>query len=136
MMLDCQGEHYVKIPHVLKAAGRYVKRHRAPIHEVSRAFSIRPKDFEDINPVRFGQKWSPRITIQIPSSRSGVLEAEKSIQADVRVYLDGSGIDGDIGAAAVLCRNSEMKVTLRKHLGSADRQFSRRRWLGCRSPQS
>jgi len=49
------------------------------------------------------------------------LEAATWIQADVRVYSDGSGMDGDIGAATVLYRNGEMKAILKRHLGSEDR---------------
>jgi len=45
--------------HVSKAVGRYVKRHRAMLHEVTHAFGIRPGDFEVVNPVRHGPKWRP-----------------------------------------------------------------------------
>ena len=35
--------------------------------------------------------------------------------ADVRTYLDGSGIGGGVGAVVVLYRNGEEKKVLRMH---------------------
>ena len=37
---------------IRKAAGRYVKRHRALLHEILHSFDIQPKDYEDIAPLR------------------------------------------------------------------------------------
>ena len=37
--------------HMWKAAGRYVKRHRVPLHEVLHGFGIRPGDYEDVEPM-------------------------------------------------------------------------------------
>jgi len=59
--------------------------------------------------------------MQVPASRLAAIEAAGAVQADVRVFSDGSGIDGNIGAATVLYRDREVKAILRKHLGREDR---------------
>src|SRR5882724_3545428 len=89
--------------HVLWASGRYVKRHRASMKS------------------RYSDRTASRTSVQSgsgpngarihrpnPPSKPAALEAATWIQADVRVYSDGSGMDGDIGAATVLHRNGEM----------------------------
>ena len=59
--------------------------------------------------------------MEIPASRVAAIEAAQAVQADVKVFSDGLGIDGNIGAATVLYKNGEVKSILRKQLGSADR---------------
>ena len=54
----------------------------------------------------------------MPASREYVIEEVGETCADVRTYLDGSGIGGGIGAVAVLYRNREEKKVLRMHLGT------------------
>src|SRR5882724_9769399 len=45
--------------HVQKATGRFIKQHRALVHEVLHAFDIWPANFEKIKPVRCDSKWEP-----------------------------------------------------------------------------
>ncbi|QRV87101.1 hypothetical protein RhiJN_15119 [Ceratobasidium sp. AG-Ba] len=59
--------------------------------------------------------------VHIPPSRDAALVAAGAVDADVRIYSDGSGIDGGIGAAAVLCRDGQPDRILRLHLGSDKR---------------
>src|SRR5882672_6358718 len=109
--------------HVSRAANRNVKRHRAPLHEVTHVYNIRPADLEDICPVRFELKWCPQCTTQGPESRPEAIEATRTAQADIKVFLDGSGIGGSIGAATVLYRNGKLKPSLRKYLGREDQHM-------------
>ena len=104
--------------HIVKVAGRFIKKHRAPDHEITHAFAIWPSELKCISPVRFGPKWQPSFPITVPTSKPVAVEATKAAQADMKVFLDGSGVNGSIGAATVLYRNSELKVTLSKHIGS------------------
>jgi len=105
--------------HASKAAARYVKKHRAPIHEMLHAFNIRPEAYETVCPVRLGPKWRPQYPIRVPKSMSKAVEDAMSVQSEVTVYSDGSSLGGGVGAAAMLCRNRWVKAVLRKHLGSA-----------------
>jgi len=75
-------------------------------------------EFEEIAPVCFGPKWHPVFLVQIPGSKEAVVEAAKSVDADVRAYSDGSGFNGGIGVSVVLYRNSMEKAILRAHLSS------------------
>ena len=44
-----------------------------------------------------------------------------SIHSEVIAYLDGSGLNGQIGAAMVLYKGKTEQGTLRKHIGSEER---------------
>jgi len=59
---------------------------------------------------------------EIADSKEAALDEALKYNDDVplRVYCDGSGTDGGIGAAAVLYRHQSHRQTLHYHLGSAD----------------
>ena len=59
---------------VCKAARRYVKRHRAPIHELLHAFDLNPLQMEKIAPVSRGPKWAPRHRTRIHHDKSKAIE--------------------------------------------------------------
>jgi len=100
--------------HVSKVANRYVKRHRAPLHKITHAYGIWPANFKTINPVRFGPEWGLSFPVEIPESRVAAIEAAQVVQADVKVFSDGLGIDSNISAATMLYKNGEVKST-REH---------------------
>jgi len=60
--------------HVEKAAGKFIKWHRAPVHEVMHTFDIWPADFEKIKPVRCDLKWEPGLKMCIAGSRGAAVE--------------------------------------------------------------
>jgi len=63
--------------HVHRAAGRYIKWHREPVHEVLHAFDTQLDDYETIKPVRCDSKWEFRLKMYIPGSReAAVVEAK------------------------------------------------------------
>lgn len=106
--------------HVKRAAGRYVRRHRSPLHEILHASDIKPYTFETIHPVRFSPKWRSPIITQIAESRETAVDKEKELTTTVKIYSDGSCTDGQVGAAAVLYRNGRRKKTLRYQLGTEE----------------
>ena len=58
--------------------------------------------------------------MSIPTSKEATIEAATTAHSEVLVFLDRSGHDGQIGAAAVLYRGSAEKKALRKHMGSKE----------------
>jgi len=74
---------------------------------------------EKIEAVRQSPKWTSKATIRIDETKDRAVEEEQRRMGDrIRVYSDGSGIEGMIGAAAVLYRGGELKGKLRYQLGS------------------
>jgi len=60
--------------HASKAAKKYVKSHRSPLHKLLHAHMIIPSKFKDIHPIQTSPKWSPRYEAHIPESRNLALE--------------------------------------------------------------
>jgi len=88
--------------HIRRAATRYISHHRSPAHEMLHAFRICPIDFETIVPCKHRPKWTPPFHVHVHTSKQAALEEMASIRSEVIVYSDGSGLNGQIGAAAVL----------------------------------
>ncbi|QRV96882.1 Reverse transcriptase from transposon X-element protein [Ceratobasidium sp. AG-Ba] len=105
----------------LTKAKRYVKRHRSALHELLHAFNILPTTFAPAPESPVTPKILRILNPTIPPSREIAMTAAGSANAEVRIYSDGSGIDGGIGAAAVLCRDGQPDKILRLHLGSDKR---------------
>ncbi|QRV96301.1 ribonuclease H-like protein [Ceratobasidium sp. AG-Ba] len=106
--------------HLVKA-GRYVKRHRSALHELLHTFNILPSTFTPAPESLATPKILRVLNPTIPPSKEAALAALEHVNTDVRIYSDGSGIDGGIGAAAVLCRDGQPDKVLRLHLGSDKR---------------
>ena len=80
-------------------------------------FKLRPENIETINATRYNTKWKPRMTIKIVDHADGaILDMEQDI-TDAKIFTDGSGMEGKIGASAALYRNGRLKSTLRYKLG-------------------
>ena len=105
--------------HVKKAAKRKPKRHPAPLHHVLHAYNIKPDRIEKIRATRLLPKWHRPFKTRIAPDRETAIQEEEADRADVRIYSDGSGIENQIGAAAVLYRGNRKKGTLKYRLGSA-----------------
>ncbi len=80
---------------------------------------IKPDEIEEIKPVRRDPRWSSKIGTIIEKDKEGAKRRLSEEEADVWVYTDGSGIEGGIGAAAVLLRGNRAPKYLQYHLGSA-----------------
>lgn len=106
--------------HVRSAANRHIGRHRSPLHSLMQAFNIKPDTMEKIEPVRHNPKWKISFKTHIAASKDDAVEEEANNNLDTRVYSDGSGIDGGIGASAVLYRRNKPTRSLKYYLGSAE----------------
>ncbi|KAJ6469851.1 hypothetical protein C8R45DRAFT_765675, partial [Mycena sanguinolenta] len=102
---------------VADAARKPVKEYRTPLHDLAAEFGIRPTTMEKIAAVRFEPEWSLALTVSIRNSKDEAEEEEKKDKARWKVYTDGSGVDGMIGAAAVLHRDGAEVRSSRLRLG-------------------
>ena len=102
---------------VANAANRLIKCHATPLHDLMHRYGIQPRGFETINAVRFDTRWKPKITTEVTPDTDKAIEAIQRDNPDVKVFADGSGMDGKIGAAAVLYRSGRLKTKLRYQLG-------------------
>jgi len=83
------------------------------LHEVLYAANVRSGNYEAIDPVKRGPKWELKLKVHIPVSKEwATKEAEEATEA-VKVYSDGSCLEGRVGPAAVLYRRGEEKRLVR-----------------------
>jgi ribonuclease HI len=99
-----------------------VKRHRSPLHTLTRVFGINPSEIEKIPPVRTHPKKRglQAIRIDIPPSKDESKRADANSVEQIRVYSDGSAHDGKVGAAAILRREGKQDRILKLHLGTTE----------------
>ncbi|KAF9521600.1 hypothetical protein CPB83DRAFT_778471, partial [Crepidotus variabilis] len=103
---------------VQNAANRYVKSHPTPLHELMYTYKIQPKTMEKLATVRKSTRWKSKLSTKIADTREQAIAEEKIREGKGwRIYTDGSGLGGMIGAAAVVYKGEEVKGSLRCRLG-------------------
>ena len=107
----------------IRQAARQRKKHKSPLHFLAKTFNIHPKTVEDIRPSRHPPNWIPKTRVTIADNKEDATTAVTNATEVVQVFTDGSGIDGGIGAAAILRRRGKPDKCLRFHLGS-DRNYT------------
>ncbi|KAG1850673.1 hypothetical protein F4604DRAFT_1883642 [Suillus subluteus] len=93
------------------------KHHLSPLHKLAYEFTLNPKMMEKILSTRYYPKWKPDVEVEIAHKKEEVVDDDERATKDLRVYLDGSVIDGGVGAAAVLMQGEEVIDKLRFYLG-------------------
>jgi ribonuclease HI len=103
-----------------KAAHRYVKRHRSPLHNLFFTCKINPTSIETVNATRRRPNYIPSFTTHMEENKiAALLKAHLDfVNYPISVYSDGSGFEGGIGASAVLFIDGNESTALRFHLGS------------------
>lgn len=104
---------------VIRTARRFVNKHRSPLHYLFFLTDLKPQEIEIINPVRRHPMYTPSLKTTISENKDEALKHAESTYADsqYKVYCDGSGHEGGIGAAAVLYKGDEVLSTVKYHLG-------------------
>jgi ribonuclease HI len=91
--------------------------HPTPLHNLMHRYNIQPQNIKTIKAVRYDTRWRPGIMTEI------IVDADKAIEAiardhpDIKVFTDGSGMEGKVGAGAVLYRNGRLKTKIQHQLG-------------------
>jgi ribonuclease HI len=104
---------------VANAAGRYIKRQPTPLHYMMHEYKLHPEKIETIETTRQPNKWTPGFALRIADMKDVAEKEDKEDRAEIQIYTDGSGLEGRIGASAVLFRGGEEKGQMRFCLGSA-----------------
>ena len=81
-------------------------------------YKLKPKLLEKISATRQNPKWEPGIAIRIAEDKEKAKEEDNREKVDIKVYTDGSRIEGQIGAAAVLYCDGVLKRSRRLRLSS------------------
>ncbi|KAG2073156.1 hypothetical protein BDR04DRAFT_1116506 [Suillus decipiens] len=68
--------------------------------------------------VHHSTKWTPNVEISIASKSEEEYYEDQLIDEDIKVYLDGSAVDGGVGGGAVLMDREEVLRERRFYLGS------------------
>ena len=107
-------------PLLVRARNRFVKRHRSTMHSLLYLFHLDIGSLETIKATRFRPTWTPGMKISIADTKDEAVERDEEATQrhnEVRVYTDGSDVDGGVGAAAVLYRRDKREKILKYHLG-------------------
>lgn len=108
--------------HVRRAARHFVQRHRSPLHHLLHAYALNPNrhPLEVIQPARFSPSYvSPFKTTYAKDKKAALQDEKKWCQRPgIRVYTDGSDIDGGVGACAAVYVSGRTRIKmLHYHFG-------------------
>src|SRR5271156_6298685 len=100
-----------------KAATRLPKKHPSPLQIILHSLPFLPSEIETIDTIKKPPNWTPPVETYVSASDEEAIERENTCEDEVKIYTDGSGQNGYIGAAAVLTRGFHPFQTARYHLG-------------------
>lgn len=102
-----------------KCATHTVKCHKSPLHKLMNTYNVQPKDIECIRPALHNLALTHKrpFTVSIPANKDVSIVEDTQVTEHIKVYSDGSSHNGNVGAAAILCRAREPRRTLHFHLG-------------------
>jgi ribonuclease HI len=89
---------------VMNARVRRVKRHTTRINDLIWTFNLDPSRIEKVEAVRYDVGWKVGMGRVMANTKEEAIEKEVEDKANIKIYTDGSGIEGKVGAAAVLKR--------------------------------
>ena len=89
---------------ITNARVRRIKRHPTRINDLIWTFDLNPNRMEKVEVVRYDMGWRAGMERRIANTKEKAIQEEAADMAEIKVYMDGSGVEGNIGAAAVLRR--------------------------------
>ena len=118
-MISLNDSHHPLTKVVRHSLRRPVKRHPSPIHTLAKLSGL---DLGDVAP-------PPQLSLEdvkrtlfrsvIAKTREASIEAERTDDARIKIFTDGSACGGGVGASAVMYETDQAGFTARKfHLGS------------------
>jgi len=95
------------------------KSHLTPLQKLMECFKVKPQHYETIMPDPRPPTYKRSFTTTIAELKEESIKDKGKDDTDIRIYTDGSGYEGNVGAAAVMFRKGvkESEKTLRFHLG-------------------
>jgi len=106
---------------VKKATKCRPKKHPALIHDILHMANLGKKRVEMIATLLRPPRWKCKMKTIIPKLREDTSRGKREDESDIRIYTDGSGQQGRIGAAAALVYGFRPVKVARYHLGSETR---------------
>ncbi|KDQ26830.1 hypothetical protein PLEOSDRAFT_1084565 [Pleurotus ostreatus PC15] len=104
--------------HVKRAARQDVKGHQTPLHALMNGFKVDIQGVETVKATRWDVTWRSRLKMVIAGLRIEAVRVEEWDQTRVKIYTDGSGYKGQVGAAAVMTRDGATTGILKMSLGA------------------
>ena len=112
------ASHPLLVPFKTRAK-RFIKTHRSPLHELAFIYNISPSSFETLTPARALPRCRNKFTT-VPFGMEESIEWDRGNKADICIYTDRSGLEGNAGTAAVLFQGCKAPKSLWYHLSSLD----------------
>jgi hypothetical protein len=81
-------------------------------------YNIKPQQIETIDAACHTTQWKPDTKIAITNTTNDAIREAQRDNTDVKVFTDGSGMEGKIGASAILYRAGRRKTSIRYNLGT------------------
>jgi hypothetical protein len=115
----CSLPHTHPLHNIMRtAARRKVKRHQSPIHNLLFLFPHKPNNIETVKVVRRRPNYQPSFDRYICDTKDDAFTMAMLSHDNClyKVYSDGSGFEGGIGASAVLYKRNHVIKSLRYYL--------------------
>ena len=100
-----------------KAAKKVPKKHPSSLHLILCLLPTHPSNIETIDKIKKSPTWKPPIETKIHDTEEEAIVYNNESEDDVKIYTDGSGQNGHVGAAAILTRGFQPFTIARHYLG-------------------